>query len=118
MISKRKHLEALLTADSEGWKAGRDAGYSTGYADGHKAGKALALVSDEIYAAGRDEGLKTGEGLLGEILKAAFADPIRVRYAYEQAKDKDDPSKVSYKTFLRVCGEAAAMTEAEIEAKR
>jgi hypothetical protein len=117
LITKRKMQELLLRADADGWKEGRDAGFSSGYGKGYADGKARALVADESYAAGRDEGMKTGEGLLGEILKAAFADHIRVRYAFEAARDPIDRGQVSYKKFLAGCAESATMTEDTARAK-
>jgi hypothetical protein len=113
-ILREKTLKGIQL---EAGRKGYDDGFSDGYSKGYEDGKARALVADESYAAGRDEGMKTGEGLLGEILKAAFADHIRVRYAFEAARDPMDRAQVSYKKFLAGCAESATMTEAAARAK-
>ena len=111
ILTKARYSAEITAAWEAGNRHGEDDGFAAGYDKGYSDGKARALVADESYAAGRSEGLQAGEGLLGEVLRAAYSDPLRVRYAYEKARDPQDPSKVSYTTFLKICGETAAMTE-------
>jgi hypothetical protein len=87
----------------------------------------MAIKLEEAYTAGEREGLKIGrqqgesgiDMMAGELLKAAFADPIRVRYAYEVSKRPvpADPKAIDWRLFLKTCAESASMTEDAARAK-
>ena len=89
--------------------------------------EAIKIKLEGAYEAGVREGAEIGRQqgesgmhmMAGEILKAAFSDPLRVRYAYEKAKTPtpEDPKAIDYRLFLKTCAESAAMTDDDARAK-
>jgi hypothetical protein len=89
--------------------------------------RTLAIKLEDAYEKGERDGIQIGRAqgesgmdmMAGELLKAAFADPVRVRYAYEKAKAPTpaDPKAITWRLFLKVCADTAGMSEDTIRAE-